>query len=113
MRCAVRCQRRGRAVAERGKADIDLIRSVMVLDDVGGKQLGEFLKTGRPAKNMPALTLTDEQVSDIAAFLHANIAQVSERGAYKYLDVYWSAKCEGRRSSISTSRGGWHKMPLD
>jgi mono/diheme cytochrome c family protein len=70
-----------------GKAGIDLIRSVMVLDDVGGKALGEFLKTGRPAKNMPAFTLSDEQVSDIAAFLHAGIAQVSERGAYKYLDV--------------------------
>jgi len=70
-----------------GKAQIDLIRSVMVLDDVGGKELGEFLKGGRPAKNMPAFTLTEEQVSDIAAFLHANIAQVSERGAYKYPDV--------------------------
>lgn len=70
-----------------GKTDIDLVRSVLVLDDVGGRQLGEFLKSGRPAKNMPVFTLTDEQVSDIAAFLHENIAIVSERGAYKYPDV--------------------------
>ncbi|HVW09421.1 MAG TPA: c-type cytochrome [Bryobacteraceae bacterium] len=70
-----------------GKTEVDLVRSVLVLDDVGGKELGEFLKTGRPAKKMPAFTLTPEEVSDIAAFLHYNVTVASERGAYKYLNV--------------------------
>ncbi|HVY93698.1 MAG TPA: c-type cytochrome [Bryobacteraceae bacterium] len=70
-----------------GKTEIDLVRSVLVLDDVGGKELGEFLKTGRPARKMPAFTLAPEEVSDIAAFLHHNVTVASERGAYKYLDV--------------------------
>ncbi len=70
-----------------GKTDVDLIRSVLVLDDVAGRQLGEFLKTGRPAKKMPAFDLPDAQVADMAAFLHESITTVSERGSYKYLDV--------------------------
>ncbi|HEY4087184.1 MAG TPA: c-type cytochrome [Bryobacteraceae bacterium] len=70
-----------------GKTQVDLVRSVLVLDDVGGKELGEFLKMGRPARKMPAFTLPPEEVSDIAAFLHYNVTVASERGAYKYLDV--------------------------
>jgi len=70
-----------------GKTEVDLVRSVLVLDDVGGKDLGKFLKTGRPARKMPAFTLASEEVSDIAAFLHHNVTVASERGAYKYLDV--------------------------
>ena len=70
-----------------GKTEVDLVRSVLVLDDVGGKELGEFLKTGRPARKMPGFTLPPGEVSDIAAFLHHNVTVASERGAYKYLDV--------------------------
>jgi mono/diheme cytochrome c family protein len=70
-----------------GKTDVDLVRSVLVLDDVGGRELGAFLKTGRPARKMPAFTLTPEEVSDIAAFLHHNVTAASERGAYRHLDV--------------------------
>ena len=70
-----------------GKTEVDLVRSVLVLDDVGGKELGEFLKTGRPASKMPAFTLPPGEVSDIAALLHHNVTVASERGAYKYLDV--------------------------
>jgi mono/diheme cytochrome c family protein len=70
-----------------GKTEVDLVRSVLVLDDVGGKELGEFLKTGLPARKMPAFTLPADEVSDLAAFLHHNVTVASERGAYKYLDV--------------------------
>ena len=70
-----------------GKADVDLVRSVLVLDDLGGKQIGEFLKAGHPAKNKTVFPFPDAQITDIAAFLHNNISVASERGAYKYLDV--------------------------
>lgn len=70
-----------------GKTEVDLVRSVLVLDDVGGKEIGVFLTTGRPDKNMPKFALSDAEVSDIAAFLHYNVTVASERGAYKYLNV--------------------------
>ena len=49
----------------------DLVRSPLVAHDVKGDQIGEVIRRGRPDKGMPPLAnMTDEQVSDIAAFLH-------------------------------------------
>jgi cytochrome c oxidase cbb3-type subunit 3 len=42
-----------------------------VAHDVKGDQIGEVIRRGRPDKGMPPLSnMTDEQVADIAAFLH-------------------------------------------
>src|SRR5215470_14214471 len=49
----------------------DLVRSPLVAHDVKGDLIGEVIRNGRPDKGMPALASTAEQVSDIAAFLHA------------------------------------------
>jgi cytochrome c oxidase cbb3-type subunit 3 len=38
---------------------------------VKGDLIGNVIHQGRPDKGMPAMPLTDEQVSNIAAFLHA------------------------------------------
>lgn len=73
--------------ARGGQQGPDLTRSVLVQDDEGGKQLGEFLKVGRPDKKMPAFDLPQSDVQDLAAFLHATITSVSERGKYKILDI--------------------------
>lgn len=49
----------------------DLVRSPLVAHDVKGDQIGEVIRRGRPDKGMPPLVnMTDEQVVDIAAFLH-------------------------------------------
>lgn len=49
----------------------DLLRSPLVAHDVKGDQIGEVIRRGRPDKGMPPLAnMTDEQVADIAAFLH-------------------------------------------
>jgi len=49
----------------------DLVRSRLVAHDVKGDQIGEVIRRGRPDKGMPPLAnMTDEQVADIAAFLH-------------------------------------------
>src|ERR1051325_6392191 len=49
----------------------DLVRSPLVAHDVKGDLIGEVIRCGRPDKGMPPLaTMTDEQVTDIAAFLH-------------------------------------------
>lgn len=53
----------------------DLVRSLLVAHDVKGDLIGEVIRQGRPDKGMPAMTLSEEQVSDIAAFLHARAAE--------------------------------------
>jgi cytochrome c oxidase cbb3-type subunit III len=53
----------------------DLVRSSLVAHDVKGDLIGDVIRHGRPDKGMPAMPLTDAQVSDIAAFLHARAAE--------------------------------------
>jgi len=79
-----------RAAVERGKAAFqsncgfchgedatgnrapDLIRSPVLNHDEHGEQLGPIIRNGRPDKGMPGFTtLSDQQVADIGAFLHA------------------------------------------
>lgn len=49
----------------------DLVRSPLVAHDVKGDQIGEVVRRGRPDKGMPPQSnMTDEQIADIAAFLH-------------------------------------------
>ena len=53
----------------------DLVRSPLVAHDVKGDKIGEVIRLGRPDKGMPAMPLTDQQVLDIAAYLHARAAE--------------------------------------
>ena len=53
----------------------DLVRSPLVAHDVKGDKIGEVIRLGRPDKGMPALVLSDQQVLDIAAYLHARAAE--------------------------------------
>jgi cytochrome c oxidase cbb3-type subunit 3 len=49
----------------------DLVRSPIVAHDVKGDQIGPVIRQGRPDKGMPPQQLSDQQIGDIAAFLHA------------------------------------------
>jgi cytochrome c oxidase cbb3-type subunit 3 len=73
--------------ARGGQQGPDLTRSALVQSDENGKQLGEFIKVGRPEKNMPKFDLPERDVVDLATFLHATIEQVSNRDKYKILDI--------------------------
>jgi cytochrome c oxidase cbb3-type subunit 3 len=53
----------------------DLVRSPLVAHDVKGDKIGEVIRLGRPDKGMPAMPMTDQQVLDIAAYLHARAAE--------------------------------------
>jgi mono/diheme cytochrome c family protein len=72
----------------KGKTEVDLLRSAMVLDDLNGREIGEFLKFGRPDKGMPKFDLPQNTVEDMAAFLHRQIVAASERGSYQKLNVF-------------------------
>lgn len=57
----------------------DLVRSPLVAHDVNGNLIGEVIRHGRPDKGMPPIaTMADEQVADIAAFLHARALEAIE-----------------------------------
>jgi len=75
------------ANARGGSGGPDLTRSALVQEDENGRQLGEFLRIGRPDRGMPRFDLPDPQVKDLAAFLHAAIYLNSNRRLYKILDI--------------------------
>ena len=53
----------------------DLVRSPLVAHDVRGEQIGEVVRHGRPDKGMPPMPVTNQQVIDIAAYLHARATE--------------------------------------
>jgi mono/diheme cytochrome c family protein len=73
--------------ARGGSGGPDLTRSALVQEDEGGKQLGEFLRVGRPDRGMPKFDLTAQDDADLAAFLHGEIYLAANRRLYKILDV--------------------------
>lgn len=73
--------------ARGGASGPDLTRSELVQSDEGGKELGAFLRSGRPDKGMPAFELTAPQVKDLAEFLHSSIYTNANRRLYTVLDI--------------------------
>lgn len=72
----------------RGAIGPSLITSDLVLTDEHGQQLAAFLTKGRPEKGMPGFaTLSDQQMTDITEFLHLQVENVANRGAYKMPNV--------------------------
>jgi mono/diheme cytochrome c family protein len=75
-------------VNARGGAGPDLLRSSVVLDDSQGEALGPVIRKGFPDKGMPAFSaLTDEQVRQIAEFLHQQVYLAANRGTYQIQNI--------------------------
>ncbi len=55
----------------RGASGTDLLHSTLVSHDVNGNLIGEVVHKGRADKGMPSFPLSDAQIQQIAAFLHA------------------------------------------
>jgi cytochrome c oxidase cbb3-type subunit 3 len=72
----------------RGAEGPNLIVSDVVLGDDHGEHLAPFLKVGRPEKGMPAFTsMTDDELIDIAEFLHQQVEDVANRGNYQIQNI--------------------------
>jgi cytochrome c oxidase cbb3-type subunit 3 len=72
----------------RGATAPGLITSDLVLADDHGEHLAPFLKAGRPEKGMPAFSqLSEQQQVDLAEFLHQQVEDIANRGAYHLPDV--------------------------
>ncbi len=73
--------------AKGGESGPDLIRAVPVIDDENGNLIGPIILGARQAEGMPRFTMTQAQISDIAAFLHEGVRAAAERGTYKILNI--------------------------
>ena len=72
----------------RGAEGPSLLTSDVVLGDDHGEKLVPFLHEGRPSKGMPAFVqLEDRQLKDVAEFLHLQIDNYANRGAYKVANI--------------------------
>jgi cytochrome c oxidase cbb3-type subunit III len=83
--------------AARGATGPSLITSDLVLADDHGEHLTPFLKKGMPEKGMPAFaTMTDRQLIDISEFLHLQVEDVANRGAYHVLNILVGDATKGK-----------------
>jgi mono/diheme cytochrome c family protein len=70
---------RANARGGQGFSGPDLIRSVLVLQDVNGQQIGAHLQSA----HKPAIGLTPPQIVDVSTFLHREITYAAERTNYQ------------------------------
>jgi cytochrome c oxidase cbb3-type subunit 3 len=81
----------------RGAMGPGLITADIVLADDHGERLTPYLKKGTPEKGMPAFaTMTDRQLTDIAEFLHVQVEDVANRGAYQVLNILVGNAAKGK-----------------
>lgn len=81
----------------RGATAPSLITSDVVLGDDHGEHLAPFLKKGRPEKGMPAFaTVSDDQLRDIAEYLHLQVEDVANRGTYRLLNIVVGNAARGK-----------------
>jgi cytochrome c oxidase cbb3-type subunit 3 len=72
----------------RGTTAPSLITSDEVLGDDHGEHLVPFLSKGLPEKGMPSFAaMSDNQLKDIAEFLHLQVEEVANRGTYQVLNI--------------------------
>ncbi|MGA7339733.1 MAG: c-type cytochrome [Terracidiphilus sp.] len=72
----------------RGAVSPSLITSDVVLGDDHGEHLIPLLRKGRPEKGMPSFaTMTNDQLKDIAEFIHLQVEDVANRGTYHVLNI--------------------------
>ena len=71
-----------------GESGPDLMHSDLVASDVRGNKIGTVVLNGRPANGMPAFKLSPQEISELAAFLHAQkIKSDSQPGGRRGVEV--------------------------
>lgn len=81
----------------RGATAPSLITSDLVLADDHGEHLAPFLKAGRPEKGMPAFSqLLERQRIDLAEYLHQQVEDVANRGAYQLPSIVVGDPAKGK-----------------
>jgi cytochrome c oxidase cbb3-type subunit III len=65
----------------------DLVRSPLVEDDTKGELIGPVLSQPHPKNGGTKLNLTDQQISDIAAWLRVQVYGAAMRDTYTYQNI--------------------------
>jgi mono/diheme cytochrome c family protein len=67
----------------RGAQAPNLVRSVTVLHDEKGEEIGPVIRNGRPQAGMPAFpSLSSDDIYNIAQYLHLQVELTANRGTY-------------------------------
>jgi mono/diheme cytochrome c family protein len=98
----------------------DLIRSVLVLDDEKGILIAPVIRQGRPDLGMPKLGLSEPQIADVVAWLHARTYAAGHRVTYTFQNVvtgdphkgqvYFNQTCSGCHSAQKDLAGIGKKL---
>ena len=98
-----------------GDSGPSLLRSALVLDDQRGELIGPVVRNGRVDRGMPKFPFTDDQLSDLAAFIHSFRAAGYDEsrvrppsilvGDAKTGEAYFNAKCASCHSVAGDLRG--------
>jgi cytochrome c oxidase cbb3-type subunit 3 len=109
----VNCQFCHGADTRGGDGGPSLLRSGLVLADQKGESIGPVVRAGRPG--MPKFTLTDDQIADVAAFVHTFRAAGYDEsrvkppsivvGDAKAGEAFFGAKCGSCHSTSGDLRG--------
>jgi mono/diheme cytochrome c family protein len=78
-----------------------------MLNDEKGLLVGPVIRNGRPDKGMPKVDLTEDQISDIVAWLHVQTYAADHRGTYLFLDALTGDAKKGE--SYFNGAGGCNK----
>jgi mono/diheme cytochrome c family protein len=98
----------------RGAQAPNLVRSVVVLHDEKGEDIGQVIKNGRPQGGMPAFTnLAEEQRYDIAEFLHMQVELAANRGLYKHSDTMTSGDAAKGKAFFAAKCASCHSVTGD
>ncbi len=80
----------------RGGEGPNLLRSTVVLHDEKGEGIGQVVKNGRPQAGMPAFpSLSQDQIYDIAEYIHQQVENAANRGLYRSLYAGERSKTSG------------------
>jgi cytochrome c oxidase cbb3-type subunit III len=109
----VNCQFCHGADTRGGDSGPSLLRSGIVLDDQHGELIAPVVRAGRPG--MPKFSLTDDQIADVAAFVHTFRAAGYDEsrvkppsivvGDAKAGETFFAAKCGSCHSPTGDLRG--------
>jgi len=111
----------------RGGEGPNLVRSVLVLHDEKGEEIGPLVKSGRVEAGMPAFpNLSETERYDISEYIHLQIELAANRGLYAHSDtltsgdvaqgnVFFAANCAGCHSVTGdlAKVGAKHPQPAE
>ena len=113
--CGVHCSFCHGADTRGGDGGPSLLRSPIVLDDQRGELIAPVVRNGRLDRGMPKFALTDDQIVDVAAFIHsfraAGYDQSRQRppnivvGDAKAGEAFFGARCASCHSATGDLQG--------